>query len=936
MLCRVLAHARRIAVAVAVGVLVSALGAEPAAAKFPAGLVFAHKRAVDVEWRELQEGVRLQLCNTGEADTLVKRVFDGFKFMQNEEPVQPEMVLSTKRVPRSWQLAAGDCDPVTLKADGEVDNGTYSGTFAYVGKGAGIARVRVTFVKGAPGKPTARTHVKVEETEHGGLRVAAVVRLHLPRDTPGLAEVIVADEEQDLEEAIDALLDELGMSGVFYSRYLPGPRLVLNGQAARLTIQQPQDLYSFDSVSDRAEEDHSGGDVRLTRDGKRMRLTLAGPDAPPRIAWVAQVKVRGEDQRQRTPPPQVIRGDLVRWSFPAGAKTASPSVTFNLDEDIERNLLLGNKVPRALQAGSFFVAEALFVFLLLLLLVGDRRGGRPRERLRSVGWAAIALLAGMLGVWLIQTLVVGVRWRDSSDSPILQFLHLFGQIGAPLAGAAFLMLVARKRDDGYDRGGLLAAGGLLVFAAVVTGAVVSRTVDDPYPGPLAWEPIRWLLAASGALLVFALCVLVLGASAEIVRRSWPAGAIRARADRIPRSWLWAGVLGLAAVATGQWTWAVAKRYEDAPPLEIDDQALSWWEALAGDIGFFPLGMLGRLVQLLPLLLAIAALPLMLRYAGSGVSEASFGKRDRPIRLLILVFGGVVAGTAGALEGFRVPIALIVSVVLLHFVLRDRDDGGGTGPLARPRRQDLIKKALRREEYRRDQQNLYGQLDAGEKTLNQYRVALDALPRPPEDTDPLSRGVFDDWWQNAVAAVRIGALLSIVPVAYYVGVIVVNEIGDDLSATADWGVLDLLVGLLAEEATWIVAAFVFGGLYAHLPFQQGPAKGAVLSLVFAAGLGLSAGLLHGDGSWLFRWLQMFLFLGVLGFLIDRRTVEEHGFYWRELFDLYRVREARFAAGYGSTLALALVGVFQQILSGDASQTITALIEAAGGAVPDPTA
>jgi hypothetical protein len=165
--------------------------------------------------------------------------------------------------------------------------------------------------------------------------------------------------------------------------------------------------------------------------------------------------------------------------------------------------------------------------------------------------------------------------------------------------------------------------------------------------------------------------------------------------------------------------------------------------------------------------------------------------------------------------------------------------------------------------------------------------------------------------------------------------VVDQIGHDLSATADWGIVDLLVGLLAEIGTWLAAAFVFGGLYAHLPFRQGPAKGAVLSLVFGAGLGLSAGVLEGDSSWLFRWLEMFVFLGLLGFLIDRKTLECHGFYWRELFDVYRVREARFATGYVSTFGLALIGLAQQILSGDASQTITTIVEAAGSAVPDPT-
>jgi hypothetical protein len=72
------------------------------------------------------------------------------------------------------------------------------------------------------------------------------------------------------------------------------------------------------------------------------------------------------------------------------------------------------------------------------------------------------------------------------------------------------------------------------------------------------------------------------------------------------------------------------------------------------------------------------------------------------------------------------------------------------------------------------------------------------------------------------------------------------------------------------------------------------------------------------------------------VVDRKTVEEQGFYWRVLFDVYHLRELRFAVGYASSVSLALLAVFQQLLSGEASETITALFEAAGGALPDPTA
>jgi Family of unknown function (DUF6185) len=167
-------------------------------------------------------------------------------------------------------------------------------------------------------------------------------------------------------------------------------------------------------------------------------------------------------------------------------------------------------------------------------------------------------------------------------------------------------------------------------------------------------------------------------------------------------------------------------------------------------------------------------------------------------------------------------------------------------------------------------------------------------------------------------------------------VVVDRIDDDLSRASEFGVFDLLLGITSEAAFWIVAAFVFGGLYAHLPGRQGPIKGAALGAVFAASLALIAAVSsEGTGAWTFRSLQMLLFLATLGFLIDRKTIEEQRFYWRELFDHYRLRELRFAAGYLSSLSIALIALLQQVLSGEAEQTITALIEAAGASIPDPS-
>ena len=218
----------------------------------------------------------------------------------------------------------------------------------------------------------------------------------------------------------------------------------------------------------------------------------------------------------------------------------------------------------------------------------------------------------------------------------------------------------------------------------------------------------------------------------------------------------------------------------------------------------------------------------------------------------------------------------------------------------------------------------------------------SLLRLPQGLSPkdlaLSLGPGDNWWKNGLLAARIGAILTILPVSYYLYVLVTARLRD-LLATHPFGLFDIFQGLVSEVAFWLVAAFVMGLLYPYLWGRNGAIKGAFLTLVYAIGMGLVAlaqALFSqaGSASWLFRLLQLLLYLVALGVLMDWTTLKEHHIYWKQLLDHYNLQDTRILVGYLSPLALALLGLAQQILSGAASQSIvTEIIKGVTQALPN---
>jgi hypothetical protein len=145
-------------------------------------------------------------------------------------------------------------------------------------------------------------------------------------------------------------------------------------------------------------------------------------------------------------------------------------------------------------------------------------------------------------------------------------------------------------------------------------------------------------------------------------------------------------------------------------------------------------------------------------------------------------------------------------------------------------------------------------------------------------------------------------------------------------------LDAAASLFGEIAFWLAAALVMGCLYPYLPGRNGVLKSLVLTAIYATTLAISARLLGGGSGWIFRSLELLLFLAALGVSLDWMTIVRAGLYWRHLPELYRLRDVRVLAGSASSLLLALLAIGQQVLSGDAQSAVIEIIKSFASLAP----
>jgi hypothetical protein len=203
------------------------------------------------------------------------------------------------------------------------------------------------------------------------------------------------------------------------------------------------------------------------------------------------------------------------------------------------------------------------------------------------------------------------------------------------------------------------------------------------------------------------------------------------------------------------------------------------------------------------------------------------------------------------------------------------------------------------------------------------VFLSARDAPGELA--LAAGPEKGWWDNGVLAVRLGGLLAVVPIGYFMVVFLTSRGGAEWSLNSPFAITGFAAALLYEIAFWLVAALVFGCVFPYLYGPNGAVKGAVLAAVYV-GANAAAALIGipGNALWQVRSFQLLLFLMLLGTWLNLKTVELHGLGWRDLMDLYDLPKATTIIGQGLPLVTAIAAVVLQLLLGQTQQATENLV------------
>lgn len=206
--------------------------------------------------------------------------------------------------------------------------------------------------------------------------------------------------------------------------------------------------------------------------------------------------------------------------------------------------------------------------------------------------------------------------------------------------------------------------------------------------------------------------------------------------------------------------------------------------------------------------------------------------------------------------------------------------------------------------------------------------------PPEALDSdahLARSLFDhgphdSWMENARAMVRLGALVSIVPVGYLAWSLL-----DDAPQRVKTppGAVSLVAAFLREETRWLAIAASFGLLYRFLPGRGAPQKALALSSLWFAAAGLTEMVQRWTGgpdgrSWIFPALQILVFLTTVGLLYDHATIRAAGGTWTQLQAAYGVERARPFLAAVLPVALAALAIIQQVATGSGLDFVTGVL------------
>jgi hypothetical protein len=197
-----------------------------------------------------------------------------------------------------------------------------------------------------------------------------------------------------------------------------------------------------------------------------------------------------------------------------------------------------------------------------------------------------------------------------------------------------------------------------------------------------------------------------------------------------------------------------------------------------------------------------------------------------------------------------------------------------------------------------------------------------LPTEDPGVTALALGPADTWWDNGVAAVRVGRYLALIPIIF--DLYIYWTAGELSQLNFPFG-LQAALGIIAGTIiAWYTGLFMFGVLLPYLKGIRTPVKGIVFGLIAFAAYAADAAVRHALGvtpynTFIVDGLFAMALLATVGLLLDIETLRKHHGDQGLISNIYRLGAVRVAVTYATTLIIVGVGVWQTVyLTGQSAQ------------------
>ncbi|TDQ55632.1 hypothetical protein EV188_10528 [Actinomycetospora succinea] len=692
---------------------------------------------------------------------------------------------------------------------------------------------------------------------------------------------------------------------------------------------------------------------------------MAGPVRDAR--WLVHVNLTGASVSESSETPvEFSPGASASWRPTSIAAGQSFWLNVRLPPPVAHfvSSSAGGGVARAAISMSNF---SLFFILLLVGLVAIRRsGGAAFLDDRTASMSRTGLWWGSLGLSACSVIVAtDIAYALSIDKgPHSEFAR--SSAVTTLVLVALLGVVSwQQRRVAYAAVGLVLVLCIVAYFGPEVTALETGQTDlarHEYLG--FWKTTGYIgNMVLGALVVgvviFALCGTI-ARCLSIIAQS------ESRLDTLLRGRSFRIVLGLLTgiavavqwlrVAYMQWEHRILVPEIGATPREIRD-------VLLGQMPWF----VDFLLRWLPLAsiylsLLLAGVLLVVRRRSAPGGSSSLEPRGVEAFLLMIIFSAGLIGIYGSYRGVQAPIAFIVGILSLRFVLAEprlASEVVKSDPLAvLPERLEEFQVEQLRQSSAATMHNQRG--DDLEKRYQKgaissvgflFERAVHPLVRQFDRVPPATAagqresgrsqleiavavGPRVHWWENALYATKIGAVVAAPVVAYDAYRLYQNGVFAG-ALTSRSGLFDLLQSAAGELTTWLAGAFALGALWSRVPGRRGFLKGLALGVVVLAASGSDAAVSWAVGQAPFIDFTtfpvlVFGFLATVGLVMDVVTLRKIDRERWELADLLRLRDTRWIATYGATLLIVASSVLHSVQEGlPLTSQLTATVEQAVG-------